>query len=268
VDRSASMDHYFPAVLADFSALPDTLGGLGLDLQLAAVVNDDGCVAGSEPWIHQGFSSAQAQDSFQEMTTHQGSSSYQERGFMLLEAALSEENLGSGGCNEGLLRSGGGLHLVGVSDEPDASVGDWSDYVAGFQGLVDDPDHLVVHAIGGDAKGSCASPYSGFLDAMEATGGGFVSLCSEDLEADLAGLAGTMSAVTGDSAREGPYALGAAPVPESIAVSVDGADMSAGWSYDQGSNSVSFEAAVAPDAGALLEIGYALWPEDCDQSGL
>ena len=54
--------------------------------------------------------------------------SYTEKAFMMLEATLAE-SVDSGGCNWGLLREDATLNVVGVSDEPEQSINNYSYYV-------------------------------------------------------------------------------------------------------------------------------------------
>lgn len=265
IDRSTSMDVHLGGVL---DALPQLVVGLadrGLDLQLAAVVDDDGCVNGELPWLEASHSGSEVSGALAEMTTTDGGSTLTERAFLLLQAVFEADNLASGGCNEGLLRSASALHLVGVSDEPEQSPGAWSDHLASLRSLRADPDLMVVHAIGGDDAGCGDGAFDGFDDAVDATGGSLVSLCSDDLEGDLDAMAATMAGVAGDPDSEGPYAISEQPVAASITVSVDGTTQLEGWSYDAGTNSIGFEPAHAPSPGALLEVGYAVQPDDCSQ---
>jgi hypothetical protein len=265
VDRSTSMDVHLGGVLDGLPVLVAGLVDRGLDLQLAAVVDDDGCVNGALPWLDASHSSGEVSGALAEMVATDGGSTLTERAFLLLQAVFEVDNLASGGCNEGLLRTGSALHLVGVSDEPEQSPGSWSDHLASLQGLRADPDLLVLHAISGDDAGCGDAPFDGFSDAVDATGGGSVSLCSEDLAGDLDALAGVMAGVAGEPESEGPYALAQVPVAASIVVQVDGTTQLEGWSYDPGGNSIDFEPAHAPSPGALVEVGYAVQPDDCSQ---
>ena len=143
-------------IQSNFDVFVETLTGMDADYQVAAIVNDDGCVVGSEIWIDNTFDEDEAKDTLSTMMNLGGSyGSNTERGFMLLEAAVSEDSTGSGGCNEDLVREDAKLNLVGVSDEREQSVSSWEYYVEYFQGLKDDTDQVVVHAIGGDYGTGC-----------------------------------------------------------------------------------------------------------------
>ncbi len=263
LDRSTSMDSYLPALLAGLPDLVAGLAGRGLDLQLAVVVDDDGCVNGSVGWIDHLSSSSEVQDAITDMSTHHGGGALTERAFLMLAEALSVDNLAVGGCDEGLLRDSSALHLLGISDEAEQSTGAWFDHVAALQALRSDSELVMFHAIAGDDSGCGTESYGGFEDAVDLTGGALASLCSDDLAGELDAMAGVMASVAGDPASEGPYTLSQQPVAASILVRVDETTLTEGWAYDEDSNSVSFEAVQAPSPGAVVEFSYAVWPEDC-----
>ena len=252
VDRSCSMDDDIINVQSNFSTFVTTLSELDADYHVAAVVNDDGCIVG-DPYIDNTYSAAEAEDAITEMIAL-GSSygSNTEREFMLLEAALDE--MGSGGCNEDFMREDAKLNLVGVSDEIEQSVNPWSSYVAAFQALKEDPDDVVFHAIGGDVPGGCGSaePFSGFYEAVVATGGTFLSICATDWGAHLKSLA------EGSAAVLDTFTLTETPVEDTIEVYVDGVRTSNGWVYIESSNSVIFADGYVPEGGSTIEIDYAL----------
>jgi hypothetical protein len=261
LDRSCSMDADLANIQTNFDVFVETLAGMDADFQVAAVVDDDGCVLGSDIWIDNTFSEDDAKDTLENMMNLAGTyGSNTERAFMLLEAAVTEDNIGSGGCNEDLVRDDAKLNLVGVSDEREQSVNSWEYYVGVFQDLKDDTDQLVVHAIGGDYGTGCggtAEPYTGMYEATVATGGTFLSICAEDFGAHLEALA------EGSTADLSAFTLTDSPVQETIEVRVDGVTKTQGWEYDTSDNQVVFEEDYIPEGGATVEIEYALFG-DCD----
>ena len=65
---------------------------------------------------------------------------------------------------------------VSVSDEQ-PSANNYSYYISSFQGLKDNPDDVIIHAIGGDYPSvAVVDPYNGFYEATVATGGLFQHL--------------------------------------------------------------------------------------------
>lgn len=263
LDRSTSMDIYLSELLG---ALPSLVAGLadhGLDLQLAVVVDDDGCVNGETVWIDHVATPSEVEDAIAAMATHHGSLVLAERAFQLLDLTLASDSLAAGGCNEGLLRDDSAVHLLGISDESEQSSGSWSTHVASLQARRSDSSLVVFHAIAGDDAGCGVEAFGGFEDAVSLTGGSLVSLCAADLEAELEGMAGVMASVLGEPGTAGPFPLSQLPVATSIAVQVDEATRSDGWSYDTDANSVSFDAVQAPSPGAVVEVSYTVRPEDC-----
>lgn len=258
VDRSCSMDDDIVNVQNNFDSFVTTMAALDADFHVAATVEDDGCINGPDLYIDNTFSASEAQDTITTMINLGGSyGANTERAFMLLEACLSE--IGSGGCNEGLVRDEAKLNLVGVSDEPEQSVNNYAYYVSLFQSLKDNPDDVVFHAIGGDYPTGCGSAqaYTGFYEATVATGGLFLSICATDWGSHLEELA------EGSAADLNTFELTDWPVPDTIEVRIDGVRTTVGWSYDASNNAIEFEDDYVPEGGSTIEIEYALYG-DCD----
>ncbi|MFH1463787.1 MAG: choice-of-anchor D domain-containing protein [Pseudomonadota bacterium] len=258
MDKSGSMNDNMANVIANFGTFVTTMVNQDSDFHVAATVNDDGCIVGSNLWIDNTFTESEAEDTINTMINIGGSyASATERAFTLLEACLVQT--GRGNCNEGLIREDGKLNLVGVSDEPEQSANPWSYYVTLFQSYKDDPDDVVMHAVGGDYPSGCgsAAAYTGFYEATVATGGIFLSICATDWSAHLTALA-EASAETLDT-----FQLTADPVPETIQVRVDGVTSTLGWEYDRGQNAIIFETDYIPEGGSTIEVEYALMG-DCE----
>ena len=259
VDRSGSMYDDIENVQNNFDAFVDTMDALDADYHVAATVEDDGCINGSDLYIDRDFDPVDAKATITAMINLGGSyGSNTERGFMLLESALAQT--GTGDCNDGLIREDATLNLVGVSDEPEQSVNNYTYYVALFQSLKDDPDDVVIHAIGGNYPSGCgsAAAYTGFYEATVATGGMFLSICALDWGEHLELLA------EGSTADLSSFELGQYPVPDTIVVEVDGSTTTVGWSYDPSTNAVDFDADYVPEGGSTVVIHYALFG-DCEE---
>lgn len=258
VDRSCSMYDDITNVQNNFDTFVTTLSGLDADYQVAATVEDSGCINGSDLFIDNTFSASDASDTITTMINLGGSyGSNTERGFMLLEANLAETS--SGGCNEGLVREDASLNLVMVSDEPEQSVNNYSYYVSLFQSLKDNPDDVVIHAIGGDYPGGCgsASAYTGAYEATVATGGLFLSICATDWGSHLEELA------EGSATDLSSFELTDWPVEETIVVKIDGVTTTIGWEYNPTDNAIDFDEGYVPEGGSTIEVEYALFG-DCD----
>ncbi len=263
VDTSPSMDDDNEALAAEIASLTRALYDAGIRYQLAAVVADDGCIAGSHTWIDQSFSDAEALASFDEMLAGLGGDN-KERAFTLMEAALNEAT--AGGCNEGLLRDSAWLHLVGVGDEPEQSANAYSYYMSAFQDMASDPSMVVFHGIGGDYPGGCgggnAAAYTGMYEAVSSSGGYFISICTSDLAGELAAMGEAMFEGSGSPAVPRRYPLSQVPVEQTLTVAIDG-ETSDGWIYEAEDNAVVFAQDDEPSMFSVLEVSYHLL-EDCE----
>jgi hypothetical protein len=260
VDRSCSMDDDIAAVQSNFGVFTTTMASLDADFHVAASVEDNGCINGSDLYIDNTFSASDASDTITTMINYGLSyGSNTERAFMMLESTLAEA-VDSGGCNDGLLRDDATLNLVGVSDEPEQSVNNYSYYVSLFQSLKSDPDDVIFHAIGGDYPSGCgsASAYTGFYEATVATGGLFLSICATDWGSHLEALA------EGSTADLSSFELTDWPVSETISVRIDGITTTVGWEYNATDNAIDFDSDYVPEGGSTIEIEYALYG-DCDE---
>lgn len=259
VDRSCSMYDDIENVQNNFDTFVDTMDALDADYHVAATVEDSGCINGSDLFIDNTFDPTDAKATITAMINLGGSyGSNTEREFMLLESCLSL--IGSGDCNDGLVRDDATLNLVGVSDEPEQSVNNYTYYISLFQTLKDDPDDVIMHAIGGDYPSGCgsASAFTGFYEATVATGGLFLSICATDWGEHLEALA------EGSTADLSSFALTQYPVPETIEIEVDGTTTSIGWEYNPSTNAVDFDSDYVPEGGSTIIISYALFG-DCDE---
>lgn len=263
VDRSCSMFDEAEQVINNFGTFVETIITLDADFHVAAAVGDNGCIAGSEPYIDNTFSESEAVDTMETMIDWnrdlQPYGSNTERGYMIAEAALANKNIGPGGCNEDFYRSNAFLSVVHVSDEPEQSVNSWSYYVGVFQALKADPDDVKIHAVAGDYPSGCGSAAAGtgYYEGTVATGGLFLSICATDWASHLEDLAAESVAIN-DS-----FELSQPAVPGTIEVDVDGLARSTGWYYDASTNSVVFETDLIPAGGSQVEIFYQLLP-DCE----
>jgi hypothetical protein len=260
VDRSCSMDDNIINVQNNFDIFITAMVDLDADYHVAATVEDNGCINGSDIWIDNTFTASDAQDTITaQINLGMSYGSNTERAFMMLESTLAEAVV-SGGCNDGLIREDARLNLVGVSDEPEQSVNNYADYVSLFQSLKNDPDDVVMHAIGGDYPNGCASAdaYTGFYEATVATGGLFLSICATDFGSHLEALA------EGSTADLSSFELTEWPVPSTVIVKLDGVTTTVGWDYNPTDNAIDFDSDYVPEGGSAIEIEYALYG-DCDE---
>ena len=261
VDRSCSMDEDITNVQNNFGTFINTLADMDADYHVAATVEDDGCINGPDLFIDNNFSAADATSTITTMINLGGMyGNNTERAFMLLEECVAQ-SVSSNGCNNGLIRDDAKLALVGISDEVEQSNGYssnsnyWQTYVTLFQSLKTNPDDLVIHAIGGDAGTGCGNndPYTGMIEAANATGGLFLSLCATDWGAHLEALA------EGSAADLSSFELNDYPVPETISVKINSQTVTVGWEYNPSTNSIDFDPDYIPEGGSTIDVDYALF---------
>ena len=269
VDISCSMDEDLEIVQANFGTFVNTLSAMDADYQVTAVSGTSatgpastvGCVNGPNLFIDNSFS---ATDAITAITTMIDYTSYYhgnstEQAFTLFEEAIDKAL--NNGCNAGLIREDARLALVGISDEEEQSSGYnsnpnyWQTYVSLFQSVKNDPNDVIIHAIGGDPVSGCGSndPYNGMIEAANATGGLFLSICTNDWGTYLEALA------EGSAANLSSFDLTDYPVPETITVKVDGITTTVGWTYNQSTNAVEFDPEYIPEGGSTIEVDYALY---------
>lgn len=255
VDKSQSMEAelaVLPAFLTDFVV---QLIAQDTDLHLAVAVADDGCPRSSPPWFEADTPPELIEEAIARILDPSGSTaSNAERAFMLFEAFMAETP--SGGCNEGFVREGAQLHLMGISDDEEQSVNSWFHYYELLSAYPEDPEDLSFHALGGPHPKGCdtVSPYADMIEAVEHTDGVFQSICEDDWSPGFDDLAGRLTPLRSS------FALSAPPVASSILVKIDSV-FSTHWSYDADANAVVFEHGWIPDLGDLIEAEYTLQPE-------
>ncbi len=233
-------DRLIPALPVYF----ETLLEAGVPFRVALLVAEDGVVVGEIPYVDEGFTAEEAVDALLGMMA--GALDYDnDYLFNTLSAGLVE--------NRGWLLgeepwASSRLNLLAVSNDLEQSA---MNYVSFLQSCGELSDDLVMHAVGGPYPEGCehADPYAGVYEATVETGGVFLSFCEEDWSGHLETLA--LASLGGGQAT---FVLSAAPVVSSLAVSVDGAAVAAGWTYSEALGAVVFERALA--VGTRVSVGY------------
>jgi hypothetical protein len=245
VDGSGSMTDDQDNLAENFSVFTAALDDLESDWRIMAV-NDSGCRYGAM------ITPDTADKDAAFAAAVQGGRGW-EAGLAIGMAAVEQTT--SGGCNEGFLRPEAKTILVLVSDEPEQSGVAWKDLVDDI--LVYAPS-ATISSIAGDLPSGCSTAAAGYgyYEATAATGGAYLSICSEDW-------GGSLEAIATTAAIEDPtdtFLLSALPAPETINVTVDGVP-AYGWSYDDLQNAVVF--VTLPAAGSEIVITYEESPT-CD----
>lgn len=253
VDPSDSFDSErgeIPDALADFA---DSLDSVAIDYQLAEVMDAGGCVEGGD-WIYDGEAASSQLTALEDMldvsdldeTMH---------GLDLLSAAVDEDRIGSGECNEGLLREDSNLLLLGLTDGGERTYDGWSDYEAQFDAL---GNEYLLGYIG--QEHSCGGSYAGvgteWQEGARDTDGPALSLCDDWAD-------NFDSIVESMATPQTKYPLSGEPQEETIVVYIDGEVASGGWWYAPYQSAVMFSDNAAPALGASVTITYDAAPE-CD----
>ena len=148
------------------------------------------------------------------------------------------------------------LHMVLVSDEPEqsnyTSGQNWSTLVGRIQAAKGSAGSVRVSAIAGPVPSGCGSADAGtgYAEAVSATGGVFLSICSN--WASPSNLALLASA----SISQANFELSRAAVGDTIEVYVNGALRNPStWTFDASANVVTLADPV-PEEGDEVQIDY------------
>jgi hypothetical protein len=242
VDQSGNMpDDYADDLASGLGGWLDALSAAA-DWRLILVHAADACADG--PVYEEG--DRQAADDLGRDAFSGAPHPFDERLLELASRALAENAPTE--CNGSFRRDDAQLHVVVVSDEPEQSGRPASFWVDDFYDYADD---VVVSGIV-DAAGRCNGGDRGYDDAIAATGGRSVDLCSAGWSGDLEGLADVVVAVP---AR---FPLAGGAVEASIDARVNGRRVAVSWSEATGLLTV--EEPLAP--GTRVDVGWAV-PAQC-----
>lgn len=210
VDNSGSMEGDNQDDVTD--GMPDFFDELQsvADWQLMLVTQDSGCATGgvldASSTDPEGFVSDHAFDGGGDLT---------EKLLSLADRALGLT--GPGACNEGFLRPGALLHVIVMSDESEQSGRSGPYWVSQLGSRVSTPAHLKISGVL-DLNRNCGdnSGPGGYEEAIDATGGAKLDICSPRWGNQLSGIASEVLA------GMRTYNLAAEPDPQSVVVEVEG----------------------------------------------
>ena len=180
-----------------------------------------------------------------------------EQGLEAARLALTPPNVT--GANAGFLRQAAKLFLIFVSDEEDQSPdGNGTQAPAYFANAYrniknNDPNLLTVSAIAGDVPNGCATAAAGerYKAVVDDIGGVWGTICTTNFGPTLHNI-GVEAAQL-----QATFYLSREPVVASIVVRVNGVVQPASyWTYNPGSNSITFIPAQIPDPGETVTIEY------------
>ncbi|MFL5319491.1 MAG: hypothetical protein ACJ790_07520, partial [Myxococcaceae bacterium] len=154
--------------------------------------------------------------------------------------------------NLGFLRSEAALAVVYVSDEDDHSPDDVDTYAQFLRTVKGQyqPQRATAFAIAPTAGGCSTAGGAGtrYSQMVQKTGGDVMSVCNSDYAPLLQQVANKAFS------PQSKFTLSHKPDSGTIKVTVNGTELTSGWSYDAGSNSVIFS--TMPAAGARIQIAY------------
>ena len=257
VDNTTTMGEEQAQLGAQFPDMLTVLEATGLEYRIAVITTDDPEFQGTPTVLDPTTPDVAAE--FAEACAVGTGGNEIEQGLMMgyeaLDMATSQLP-----PNDGFFRQDALLHVVFVSDEGDQS-GSWATYLANFQALKLNPDHVRLSALCGtdgqvaagcSGSGGSADPGTGYADVALASGGILASICEEDWSAS-AELLGWASLALHDT-----FALTYEQViPSTITVQNNGITLSQGWAYEAAINAVVFEPSYVPAVGDFIEIYYA-----------
>lgn len=241
VDHSASMAATLETLAGYSGSLVDALDTTGIDWQASVVAKDNAC-------LHAGPVSSTSGDPAGTLAA--GLVDYHVLQYtdqmlsMLHQAVLRADE---GDCNEGMLRDGAMLHGVVITNEPHQGPESALYYVEELLELLGSAERLGISAMAGDTPSGCpeARPGTGYDEAVEATSGRFLSICSELDQLDL----------LADASRRAFVQLPAPAAPSTLTVKVDDIGWTDGWHLDSIRDQVIFEVQPGPDHAVEVDYG-------------
>jgi len=245
VDQSCSMEDDQARLASQFSTFITELNTYSTDWQIIVANQDNGCNQTSGV-LRPGDSDYATR--FQSAVSA-GGGFWTEAGLTITSQAVEMTDVGE--CNSGFLRPDAMLHIIMVSDESEQSTSSWNWYADKVVAKKGSSTNVKFSAIAGDWPGGCATadPGEGYHQAVSATGGVFLSICSDwAVPANLAMLAAA-------SVQQAAFELGAPAAEPTIKVYVDETERTSGWHYDEGDNVVIFDTDI-PEEGQEIRITY------------
>ena len=264
IDNSGSMNIFQQQLSSQMTAFMNVFLATGADFHLGFITTDRGSLqcSGAVCWIDNAF--ATPVDWAQGVITQIGiGGSAFEKGIEMAHRFLSNTDYSSGGApGTSFWRNDATLVVIYVSDEPDFSIGSWTNYTSFFDTLKPSVDMMRHFAVIGDHPGGCSyqSPYGwrsvgwghGYWEMTQRYNGDWYSICASDWGNQMQDLANTVT-IRSTFPLDEPD-----PIESSIVVSING-QITSGWSYDSAANAVVFDEDSIPEASQTITIEYGIW---------
>ena len=243
VDQSCSMYDDAAILASSFSTFITQLNNYSTDWQIMVANQDSGCnTSGILTPTVSGY-----QSSFQS-AVQTGGGSYTEA--LLTPTRNAVDNTDPGECNAGFMRSNAMLHIIMVSDEPEQSSGNYSDFV-----------NQIIAKKGSASNVRLSSIYnpnhhSGrYVGAANDTGG----LLFHITDSSWAN-ANNLQLIAEASVVADKYDLDQPAVESTIEVYINGYLVQGNWYYDAAQQAVIFDS-NPPGEGDITEINYSAMAE-------
>jgi len=264
IDNSGSMFLFQQELSSQMGAFMNVFVATGADFHLGFITTDRGYLqcSGTTCWISGNHATPVdwAQSIVTQIST--GGSAFEKGIEKAYEFFSNTDFLIGGAPGTNFWRDDATLVVIYVSDEPDYSIGTWTDYTNFFDTLKPNTDSMRHFAVIGDYPSGCtySSIYGlrtvqyggGYWDMTQRYNGDWYSICATDWGHQMQDLASTVTVRSIFELDEDD------PIEESILVSVNGQLVSE-WSYDSNSNSVIFNEDSVPEANQTITIEYGIW---------
>lgn len=241
IDDSGSMAEEQAQLVESFPAFMEFFVDSGLDWHVGVVSTDtdnpakNGKLQGTRNIRYLDRTSPDPVSLFAQMATLGTNGAPDERGRRAVERALTDPL--RSGYNTGFYRDDASLHIIVISDEPDASDNQptSNEFINFLNSLKRDQDLLTFSAVVAPREGCSSASFPGtdYIRVQEAVGGQFQNICRDDWVPILEELGLQASGLK----RE--YFLSDVPVPGTLSV----------WVLDKGYQYAGIDKALV-DAGA------------------
>ncbi|MCG3173078.1 MAG: hypothetical protein GMKNLPBB_01254 [Myxococcota bacterium] len=269
IDTSGSMANERERLVAAFDRFLGSLYDSRIDFHLGVISTANSGARGGRLMGTPPFLTAQSSDpakSFRESLRLANTAVVQEEGLASLLLALTPPRTDNE--NKGFLRPEADLFVIIISDEDDQSRGKTGYYIRQFKLLMGagNENRISINVIAGLPPEGCtppgdeglygaeAEPGLRYIEAAESTGGLVESICNPDYNGLLTRLASRVRP------PRRVFPLRAPPIPNTLAVTVDGVNISLdplkGYAFDAVNRLIRFDGDYTPPVKSRIRISY------------
>lgn len=243
VDQSCSMNDDAALLASSFSTFISQLNNYSTDWQIMVANSDSGCSnSGILTPNTSGF-----QSTFQS-AVQSGGGSYTEA--LLTQTRNAVENTDPGECNAGFMRQNAMLHIIMVSDEPEQSGGNYSDFVNQIIAKKGNATNVRLSTIYNPNHHS-----NRYVSAANDTGGLIFNINDGSWSNS-----NNLQLIAEASIIADKYDLDQPAVASTIEVYVNGFLVTSYWHYDEAQQAVIFDS-NPPGEGDTIQIIYSALAE-------